>query len=827
MEGLFLKLLNMSIAAGWLILAVVLLRILLKRAPKYIRCILWALVGIRLTVPFSFESVLSLIPSAETVSPDMLYSDAPRIHSGIGVLNQAVNPVISESLAPQIGVSVNPLQILTFLAALIWAAGVVLMSLYGIISYLRLRRRIAEAVPLRDNLWQCETVGSPFVLGLFQPRIYLPFHMDEAGMAHVIAHEQAHIKRGDHLIKMAAFFLLTVYWFQPLVWLAYFLLCRDIELACDERVIKELGLEEKKAYSEALLSCSAPRRSLAACPLAFGEVGVKQRIRNVMSYRKPALWVVAAALAVCVAAGVCFLTDPAAGLEMPGVFGRTYQVAEVVYDAPQYSFAYTTETAPQYSLTSDGQLLKCELAEGSWEQVGKFHKTALTQGAFEGYFSEVDGTVGWVGKNSAAKLRQNNQTAWRLDVEHDLNHVFYLLLQQKNGDVYLTYGYDDSKESGGTDLGGALIRWVCRLEPAGVPRLPMDDNQRLDGVTYAFDSVVYMNPASSFFAGEGTGCLYRVGSDSFTILNEENGEVLQTFSGISWDWQPLLHSEWKGMFMMDEQAPEIGAVKNPLKLQLSAEDYLFNMDGALWLARYNGGKVGMWSVYSLKPADAGSNLERSVSSAILEHNQNSLAEGDIGCESHATLATLPGERWDGKAGKTTETLEVYIMALYLEFRSDGKTFQEVGGSHVPTVLTFDVEENDIYILRNYWVPRDGSYYKPDIEERFGQLSAEVISDALNTQKYIVPLTQECYRQAVEYLGIDTDRIIEELFERIMSSPAVSSNPSDYIDAHTEEYRELIYFGEDTLRYIDSELDKGGPDGLEENLMRIVREELHP
>lgn len=310
METIFIKLLNMSITAGWLILAVVLLRAVLKRAPKSILCVLWALVGIRLICPFSIESMFSAVPSAETVPQSILYSRTPAIDSGIEAINESINPILSQSLAPDMAMSVNPAQVIAFAASAVWIAGMAAIVLYTLISYLRLRGRVATAVRLKDNIWQSEAVTSPFVLGVFKPRIYLPFNMDEESMRHVIAHETAHIKRRDHWIKPAGFLLLTIYWFNPLIWLAYSLMCRDIELACDEQVIKALDEDEKRAYSTALLACSVNRRAIAACPLAFGEVGVKQRIKNVLNYKKPAFWIIAAAIASCLAVAVLFMTDP-------------------------------------------------------------------------------------------------------------------------------------------------------------------------------------------------------------------------------------------------------------------------------------------------------------------------------------------------------------------------------------------------------------------------------------------------------------------------------------------------------------------------------------
>ncbi len=310
MDAVFLKILNMSLAAGWLIIAVVALRFLLRKAPKWLPCVLWAIVAIRLICPFSFESILSLIPSAETVSLDILYTREPVIHSGISSINSVVNPVITGSFTPTVGASVNPLQIWTAIASYVWLFGVAAMLLYVAISFLRLRKKATASLNIRDNIWICDDIKTPFILGIIKPRIYLPSGMDETQQIHVIAHESAHLKRRDHWWKPLGFLLLAVYWFNPLCWLAYIFLCRDIELACDEKVIRTMGKDDMIAYSEALLSCSVPRRLVMACPLAFGEVGVKERIKTVLNYKKPTFWIVVAAVAACVVVAVCFLTNP-------------------------------------------------------------------------------------------------------------------------------------------------------------------------------------------------------------------------------------------------------------------------------------------------------------------------------------------------------------------------------------------------------------------------------------------------------------------------------------------------------------------------------------
>ena len=310
MSELFLEIVNRSIAASWIVIAVLILRFCLKKAPKWVNVLLWGIVAVRLIFPFSIESALSLIPSAETVSPSIMMETAPSVQTGVPALDQVINPVIDHSLSPAPGASANPLQIWISVMAAVWLAGAAALLLYSAISYWRLRRRVREAVILRDNIYQSENAGSPFVLGIIQPKIYLPYSVDSGALAYVIAHEQAHIRRGDHWWKPLAFLLLTVHWFNPLLWLSYILLCRDIELACDERVIREMGNEQRADYTQALVSCSVSRRSIAACPLAFGEVGIKERVKSVMNYKKPAFWIVLASVVVCAVAAVCFLTDP-------------------------------------------------------------------------------------------------------------------------------------------------------------------------------------------------------------------------------------------------------------------------------------------------------------------------------------------------------------------------------------------------------------------------------------------------------------------------------------------------------------------------------------
>ena len=310
MSELFLKIVNMSISASWVVVAVLALRFCLKKAPKWVNVLLWGIVAARMVFPFSIESVLSLIPSAETISPTVMMEQTPSVQTGVPALNHVINPVISSSFTPAPGASANPLQIWIPVLTGIWLFGIAALFLYSAVSYWRLHRKVCEAVILRGNIYQSEKVCSPFVLGIIKPKIYLPYHMDSREMDHVIAHEQTHIRRKDHWWKPLGFLLLTIHWFNPLMWLSYVLLCRDIELACDEKVIGKMGNAQRADYTQALVACSVDRRLIAACPLAFGEIGVKERVKSVMNYKKPAFWIVLASVIVCAVIAVCFLTNP-------------------------------------------------------------------------------------------------------------------------------------------------------------------------------------------------------------------------------------------------------------------------------------------------------------------------------------------------------------------------------------------------------------------------------------------------------------------------------------------------------------------------------------
>ena len=377
---------NMSITASWLILAVVLLRLVLKKAPRWILVLLWGLVAFRLVCPFTIQSTLSLIPNAETIPADVATQAEPTIDSGIGTMDDAINETLTESLSPNPGDSANPLQIWIPILTGVWIAGMVVLILYAFISYYQLHRQVATAVRYKGNIYQSENVTSPFVLGVLKPRIYLPYAVE--AMEPIVAHEQAHIRRKDHWWKPLGYLLLTLHWFNPLVWLAYVLLCRDIELACDEKVIKDLSAEQRADYLQALVQCSIQSRRIVACPLAYAEVGVKKRVKSVLHYKKPAFWVLLIAIISCAAVIVCFLTDPAE--KEPDLSFLNYENAmSLVFDVDEVQVIYCPPDTTEIRIgAADGAELAKQLDWWEWKECREPWNSLISPGSVEFVISE-------------------------------------------------------------------------------------------------------------------------------------------------------------------------------------------------------------------------------------------------------------------------------------------------------------------------------------------------------------------------------------------------------------------------------------------------------
>ena len=723
MGELFLKLLNMSIAASWLILAVVLLRLVLKKAPKWIVILLWGIVALRLVVPFSFESALSLIPSAETFNAHNIQYGTPAIHSGIPAVNNAVNPVLGATFAPNPAGSVNPLYVWTFIVSVIWFIGIAAMLLYAVISYVRVRRSVAERVPYEENIFLCDHVKSPFILGLVRPKIYLPSSMDAAAMGPVIAHEKAHLARRDHWWKPLGFLILTVHWFNPLCWIAYVLLCRDIELACDEKVIRQMDLDGKKQYSTALLECSMGRRLVTICPLAFGEVGVKERVKNVLNYKKPAFWVIVVAVVACAVVTVCFATNPKQDSIQEQ---RTVQARITEVENGSFLVA-PVEGALELSSSDLFRVPITNMPPSPEPRVGDVIEITYDGSILESYPAQF-GTI--------YSMRVVSQ-----DGRLTLDDV--VMLSQK-GDAL---SWSDFERYQGREVGSGL--YIMRYE-----------------IDKLFDVLVGGVPDET----------------PWYIYLRVNNEADDRIDIRTEDVSAFIEAHRNDTPKVIEPKPDGGGKPAPEEPDFSSL----------------------------------SEEQTAIHQAILEHNRSADPTGFVSCASFAELACIVAD------GSDFSEYIHYGWALYEEYKVTDKGLETTTGSHVPVAITFREDPSGTLTLEEYWEPRDGSYYAQDIREKF---PAHIVGDGMDSQKFILQQTQECYAQAIASTGLDTEKVIGSLIETICSGPALSSNPGDYIEAHPIEYRELTYYGRYTLKYCFARFDEGGETGLDGQIMARVCEDI--
>ncbi len=438
MANIFIDLFNMSITASYLVLAVVVARLLLKKAPKWINCLLWALVGIRLICPFSFESALSLIPSSQTISNNTSTGRPFTVQSGVPAVDININEYLGDKYYEGVTVPANTFADMTNVLAIVWIVGLFAMLLYGSISYLRLHKKVGASILLNNNIYYCDNIDTPFILGFFKPKIYVPSGITDEQISYIALHEKTHLKRKDHWWKPLGFILLSVYWFNPIMWVAYILLCRDIETACDEKVIKNMPNTEKKGYSETLVSCSVQRRMVMACPLAFGEVGVKQRIKSVLNYKKPAFWMIIFAVLLVAVVIACFLTNPDGNSSSIGIIGGA--------DGPTSILVSRKKDAADKILSEDGYKL---VSVEEKKIIFDFMSSVLTDKMFE-----KDGSY-----RVRSKYTMHDSTIFSLKkvTSHDDYFAFDFDVSYENipekGKIYIV---NTSQLDGGLELGDEI-----------------------------------------------------------------------------------------------------------------------------------------------------------------------------------------------------------------------------------------------------------------------------------------------------------------------------------------------------------------------------------
>ena len=438
MEDLFIHVLNISITASFLVLAIIFYRLFAKKAPKWVSVLLWGFVGLRLLLPFSIESAMSLIPSKNTIPTTITHDRYPALDTGFGSVDEIVNPILSGSMEARPEYSANPMHTLITILGWIWLGVMLCMLLYMAASFIYLRIKTRVKVEREDNVYLCDYVKTPFILGIIRPRIYLPSDISDKDYSHVIAHEKAHAKRRDHIWKPLGFLLLSVYWFNPLLWIAYVLLCRDIESACDEKVISNLSNSEKADYSEALLSLGIKSRIISACPLAFGEVSVKSRVSAISRYKKPATVAIVISLIVCTIFAFCFLTykkSNAVAVEQ-GIWyaGKVIGATDVNTDC---------DDVPRFVFTENGDVLveSKNLADLAYVRLGEMHTAYISEKEYKKLFEDVTFRSGY----DAEYFHDTVKAAWRItpSVSSGINHKEVYLLRSEN-ELYMGFA-DDGK----------------------------------------------------------------------------------------------------------------------------------------------------------------------------------------------------------------------------------------------------------------------------------------------------------------------------------------------------------------------------------------------
>ncbi len=440
MSEIFLRIFNLSYSAIWIVLAVVLLRIVLRKAPKWLHVLLWSLVAMRLVLPFSIESRLSLQPSAQVISPSAMETGVPEIHTGMAALNFAV-----ANNEDYVNKTIDWIPVLS----VIWLIGLAAMLVYALVSYWRLKRQLKPLNNFNDGVFICENLSFSFILDVFKPMVYVPKTVSEAEITYILAHEQAHIRRKDHIWKPLGYILLSFHWFNPVLWLAYILLCRDMELACDEKVVRELEPIERADYSQIILNCGVTRRQIAACPLAFGEVEVKTRIRKVLNYRKPGFWIILLAVIALVTTAVCLLTVPRSVKNIP--LQDRFVPEECLYHTGGKGIS------AEIQITEDNHLmLGVQTGNLIWNDLGQLMPYTLTKAELKEYAARKDG---WLKRNGIGMVSES----WIIRLPEQDDH-FYLLFRGQWGDLYLGYGWEDLSERGQEGSDDTCLFCLYRLK---------------------------------------------------------------------------------------------------------------------------------------------------------------------------------------------------------------------------------------------------------------------------------------------------------------------------------------------------------------------------
>lgn len=1002
------KLFNMSLTASVAIVLVILLRLLLKKAPKVISYALWGVVLFRLLCPVSIGSNFSVYnlfdaPAQESgtitsvieyVPSNIVHTEYPSVALPVPGISDVINDVLPQGQEQLVA---DPLEAPMSFATYAWMIGVLVMVIYSIVSYIRLRRKLSVVVPLRDNIFIADDIKSPFVVGLFRPKIYLPCNLGDKEQEYIILHEQHHIKRLDHVMKALAFLALAIHWFNPLVWVAFILASKDMEMSCDEAVIRKIGGDVRADYSASLLTLATGRRIIAGMPLAFGEGNTKGRIRNLANWKKPAFWVVLVAVIACIVLAVCLLTNPETKQDLSFLnyenlvsvaaqsdthpASKSDDQSRYIIDGPQLAKLLDTSkwiaqtgitrriqrdtdqnSKSSIQITLDGTYLKVfdtdtaniydpttgkdryyRMADGDYEKLlamlsldsegtaddavagktylyenegigGSFTITLYDDGTFtyyEGMASSYIGVGSWEQDGNSITMTDDGHGGYGL-VNHFRRDDEDLVFVEQDSDNFIYVKVKDGEKFSCTgeafklnDTSVVVSKWFDYLEAPD--EMPWDRSLEINlpefpDVTFRWSYgemvAVKGSETTSLYTGmpiwntyfcdlSGDGLPELCSTISWGSGMIDNRVMIYDYAnGVSYSLEDrgvsdytLRQNESDGQLYVDKTAHVGGGLLSTGRLVFEddclqvlwpekpndnireitdpTDDPNFAYDTAVEkiyederneyfisglysqhiiveytdgtqediVTALNAGRATFVDLdkfgirYWAEPK--GDELYSAILNAIRGRNKSDKPDGLLHCASFVMLKQ-ESLAFDSDPPRPMEMI-VYGIALHEAYGFSGHTFHGVEGSHIPTVITFEVINGE-YVLKDYWTPRDGSYYASDVMDKFPD---DIEDEALDTQKYVLAQKQECYDQAVRYGSVDTDYAVEYLFEVIESSPATSSRPSDYIDAHPSEYRELTYYGSYTLRYIFSRFLEGNQTGLRGHLMRAVLDDIAP
>lgn len=909
----FFWVLNTSISASFLVAAIIVIRLLLKKAPKAIIVALWGMVAIRLICPFSLESALSLIPSAETIPTEQfMYQEARHEDYELQIVT---NPIYPEEIEYKMPGNVESNSWDSMYAYFGWLGGMGIMLVYSATSYIVIKRKVRFSAPYKDNIRLCDGIKSPFILGIFKPKIYLPSDIPDEEKEFVIAHEKAHLKRRDHWWKPLGFLLLAVHWFNPIMWAAYILLCRDIEFACDEKVIKSLGENSKKSYSEALLNCSVPRKMITACPVAFGEVGVKSRIKSVLNYKKPAFWIIILAVIACIAVAIGFMTNPVdeeknaadninvvnSVSELDGLsveiinsdfsdfspyieiewkndtekdllFGEEHRFYREVNGEWQdcnengssifHSIGYMLGSGKTFTkkygimhqdMSEAGRYrfvshcseqgsnadieyevwIEFEIKEGT--VFPNIHQFKVTDYAYNnGSFSFVGGSVEymepfrlyggmnlqkysgfewedlghmeeiplvndnfddrlrnsqiWYDGLSVDKLKKENKRAWQLHASDNGYDSLYVLLEQKNGEFYLCYGYYNIEGMVDPNSDSSFIRWIYRLEQTEPTFLGSENMKRL---TYGYNLAYagYSDNSKIFTRSLNLKKMSVSSIQHLPIYKIETEEELEKFKN---DFSDIFDFSQTGngqssfdraikyhdfdifsLFVIYVTAPS-------LQYEFSV-DSVYNVNGE-FIAHVSRtapetgdtAMMGQFITLSVSKSDIANctsfdadlnnkfsdhmRLNIAVEAAIRDFNKDSFAGGEYQCEAFTILKSESYPAPESAKEIEQATLKLYMLTRYETYGVKNGGLELFGASSSPAILTLLQNTDGTYSQLDYYVPKKG-----DTSE-----DAKLLEELCNAYEDGDKLGEECLAEAQAYFGIGGEEIegypIEKLRE---------------------------------------------------------------